>query len=154
MNRRSAAAMIALASLAVAGAAPALAGPAKAKSLKGTWSYTDTTPDATIDVAANVPGMRQGYCVGKLPAAPSDVNTHTLKVGGRGTLDVEGNTTGDWAMEVRTAKGVLLGGSDGSTPSAQEGAVVPITRAGTYKVIYCNITGAPTATASYTFKAR
>jgi hypothetical protein len=155
MDRRAAVATITAAVVGAAGAAPALASPGKAKPkpLKGKWSFTDVTADPSV-TALGLAGKRQGYCVGELPAASTDVNSHPIKVAGKGTLEVAGSTTGDWAMEVRDAKGRLLAGSDGGKPQDQEGTVVPLAKAGTYTVIYCNLTGAPTATATYTYRYR
>jgi hypothetical protein len=134
---------------------PALAhaAPVKAKPVKGTFSYTDTTPDATI-TALGEAGKRSGFCVGTLPAAPVDVNKHTVKLSGRGTLVVTGHNTLDWAMEVRDSKNNLVAGSDGSLPQSAEGTTAIISKAGTYSIIYCNLTGAPTATANYKFTPR
>jgi hypothetical protein len=146
MNRR---ATIAVAALAVAAVttAPALAkAKPKPKPLKGSWSFTDTTPDPSVDAVSD----NSSHCHGKLPAAPTDVNAHNLKVNGRGLLTVSGSTTGDWAMEIRDKHGNSLAGSDGSLPTAQEGTSVDLPK-GTWTVFYCNVTGAPTATASYTF---
>jgi hypothetical protein len=146
MNRR---ATIAVAALTVAAVTttPALAKTKpKPKPLKGSWSFTDATPDPSVDTVSD----NASHCHGKLPAAPTDVNAHTLKVKGRGLLTVNGSTTGDWAMEVRDSHGNSLAGSDGTLPSAQEGTSVDLPK-GTWTVFYCNVTGAPTATASYTF---
>src|SRR3954469_13340803 len=101
MNRR---ATIAVAALAVAAVttAPALSKPKpKPKPLKGSWSFTDTTPDPSVDAASD----NSTHCHGKLPAAPTDVNAHSLKVTGRGLLTVAGANTGDWAMEIRDSHG-------------------------------------------------
>src|SRR4051812_14332672 len=154
MNRRAVITTAALTAVAAA-ITPALASPAQhtLKPLKGTFSYTDVTPDATITGLGEA-GKRVGYCKGTLPAAPADVNVHTLKVAGPGTLTVAGANTLDWAMEVRDAKGILLAGSDGTGPTDAEGTVVPLRKAGAYQVIYCNLTGAPTATAAYSYKYR
>jgi len=158
MNRRGTVAALAIAAVGAAGITPALAAPAKAKPkpLKGTWSYTDVTVDPTPSAMGAAPGTpaRDGFCVGTVPSAPSDVNTHTLKVTGKGTLTVTGNNTLDWAMEIRDAKGTFLGGSDGGFPQDKEGTVLAVSKPGTYKVVFCNLGGAPTATAAYTYKYR
>ena len=148
MNRRATVAVAALATAALT-ATPALAKAKpkpKPKPLKGSWSFTDSTPDPSVDAASD----NSSHCHGKLPAAPTDVNAHSLKVSGRGLLTVTGSTTGDWAMEVRDSHGNSLAGSDGSLPTAQEGTSVDLPK-GTWTVVFCNVTGAPTATASYTF---
>ena len=136
-----------------AGVAPAVASPAKAKSLKGSWSYTDTTPDPTISVMNSAKSLGP-HCDGDVPAAPVDVNSHTLKVKGKGTLTVNGSNTLDWAMEVRDAKGVQLAASDGGLPQDKEGIVLAISKPGTYSVNFCNLGGGPTATATYSYKYR
>jgi hypothetical protein len=147
MNRRATVAVVA-ATLAVAGASPALA-KAKPKPLKGSWSYTDVTPDPTITVLNTAQSLGP-HCNGAVPAAPVDVNTHMITVAGKGTLTVAGNNTLDWAMEVRDAKGHQLAASDGSLPQSLEGTSVDLTK-GTYSVTYCNLTGAPTMTATYSY---
>lgn len=134
------------ASLSTAFASPA----AKAKPLKGTWSYLDTTPDPSVVANSNA----SEHCHGKLPSSPVDVNSHTLKVTGPGTLTVVGHNKLDWAMEVRDSKGNVLAGSDGSSPTSAEGAVVTLTKAGAYAVVYCSAEGEPSITADYTFKPR
>ena len=64
-----------------------------------------------------------------------------------------GNNTGDWAMELRDAKGHFIAGSDGGLPQDKEGlGGVTITKPGTYSVVFCNLGGAPTATATYSYK--
>lgn len=155
MNRRAAIATVTVAVVGVAGLTPALAatGRAKPKPLKGSWSYTDFTPDPTITVLNSAKSLSP-HCDGAVPAGPTDVNTHTVKVAGPGTLTVIGSNTLDWAMEVRDAKGNQLTASDGGLPQDQEGVVLPVSKAGTYSVIYCNLTGAPTASAKYTFVYR
>jgi len=136
----------ATASLATAFASPA----AKAKPLKGTFSYVDTTPDPTVTAESNA----SMHCHGKLPASPADVNSHTLKVGGPGTLRVVGHNRLDWAMEIRDSHGAVLAGSDGTSPTSPEGATVTLRKAGTYAIVYCSAEGEPTTTADYTFKPR
>src|SRR5436305_3606569 len=152
MSRRAALAVVTLAAVSVAGSVPALAAKPKPKPkpLSGTFSYTDVTPDPTV--TANTDAAT--HCHGKVPAAPSDVNSHPLTVKGRGTLTVVGHNKGDWAMEVRDKAGNVLAGSDGQTPTDAEGTVVSLARAGTYSVVYCNLEGEPTTTATYRFVYR
>ena len=152
MNRRGTVTALAVAAVGVAGVVPAFAATAKPKPkpLKGTWSYLDTTPDPSVVAESNA----SLHCHGKLPPSPADVNSHTLKVKGPGTLTVIGHNKLDWAMEVRDAKGNVLAGSDGSSPTSAEGAVVTLTKAGAYAVVYCSAEGEPSITATYTFKPR
>jgi len=155
MNRRGTVAVLALAASGVAAVTPALAAPAKAKPkpLHGNWSFTDTTPDPSATVTAQTAG--DPYCHGgHVPPAPVDKNSYTLKVSGPGTLSVVGDNTLDWAMEVNDAKGNRLAASDGSSPASKEGVIAALKKAGSYTVVYCNLGGAPTATAAYSFKYR
>jgi hypothetical protein len=158
MNRRATVATVSALALVAAGVTPALAvaGKAKHKDLKGTWSFTDLTVDPTPSAMGIDPvtPARDGYCVGKLPDGPADTTKQTLKVAGPGTLTVAGKNIGDWAMEVRDAKGTFLTGSDGGTPEVKEGVLIPLRKPGAYTVVFCNLGGAPTADATYSYKYR
>jgi hypothetical protein len=158
MNRRGTVATVSALALAAAGLTPALASPTsvKHKNFKGTWTFTDFTVDPTpsaMGVAPKTPA-RDGYCVGTLPDGPADETTQKVKIAGRGTLTVLGANTGDWAMEVRDAKGTFLAGSDGDMPQDKEGVPVALRKPGTYSVTFCNLGGAPTTDATYSFKYR
>jgi hypothetical protein len=154
MTRRATVATATAIVMGAVGVVPALAsGTSTPKPIKGSWSFTDLTPDPTVTVLAQTKGA-DPYCHGTLPAGPADVNNHTIKVSGPGALSVVGTNTLDWAMELRNARGTVLAGSDGSSPNTQEGLAVPISRAGTYTVVYCNLGGGPTASAKYTFRYR
>lgn len=118
---------------------------------KGTLSYTDFTPDETVSAG----GDATNHCSsGTLPAGPLDVNSQPVKLSSAGTLTVVGHNTGDWAMEIHDPAGNTLTGSDGMLPTDEEGATAFITKPGTYTVVYCNLAGAPTTTADWTFKPR
>lgn len=147
MNRRMSIA-VAAATIVAVGVSPAMAAKSKPKPLKGTFSYTDTTPDPTTTTNSNAAAHCDG---GKVPSAPTDVNTRTLKVKGPGLLTVVGHNRLDWAMEVKDSKGNVLGGSDGTSPATAEGTSALLPKAGTYTVLYCNMEGEPTITADYTF---
>lgn len=150
MNRRGTVVVLAVSTLATAGVIPAFAaGAAKPKPIKGSWSYTDTTPDPTPDASTGSDGT---HCHGKLPSAPVDVNSHSIKATRPGTLTVNTSVIGDWALEIRDASGNVVAGSD-VNPPASEGAVVAVKK-GTYAVVLCNLSGAPTATATYSFQPR
>jgi hypothetical protein len=158
MNRRAMVATVTALAAGAAGFVPASAGSTSVvgKTVKGTWSYTDVTVDPSPSAMGAAPKLppRDGYCVGAAPSAPSDVNVHTIKVKGAGYLRVSGTTTGDWAMEIRDSRNHVLAGSDGDVPQAQEGTATLLRKAGTYKVVYCNLGGAPDATAKYSFRYR
>jgi hypothetical protein len=155
MNRRATVTTLATLTVGVAGLTPALAAPSglSGKTIRGNFAYTDMTVDPTPSVLSSAE-KREGFCVGTVPASPSDVNVHTVKVAAAGTLNVVGKHTGDWAMEIRDSKNHLIGGTDGDLPQVQEGTIVTLRKAGTYKVVYCNLGGAPTASAKYSFRYR
>ena len=143
MNRRAtiAVAAVAAATLTVT---PALAKP-KPKPIKGSWSFTDATPDPSGDAASD----DSSHCHGRLPAGPADVNARSITVPRKGTLVVNGSATGDWAMELRDRKGNVVAGDD-QNPPKQESVGADLGK-GTWTLYFCNLTGAPTATATYTF---
>jgi len=137
--------------LGAAGVGPAVASPAKAKPkpLKGTWSFTDTTPDPS----GNAEGTEALHCNGKLPAGPADVNAHAFKVKGTGVFTAIGHVTGDWAIQLQDAKGNVITGDDVNPPASESLAGITLKK-GAYSLVLCNLEGAPTATADYTFKYR
>jgi hypothetical protein len=156
MNRRGTVATVSMLALVAAGVTPAIATVAKAKpkDLKGSWSFTDFTPDPTVSVMNSAKSL-DPHCDGTVPASPLDVNAQKIKVAGRGVLTVLGDNTLDWAMEVLDPKGMQLASSDGGLPQDKESVVgVPLRKAGTYTVVFCNLGGAPTADATYTYKYR
>jgi hypothetical protein len=149
MRRSLSTAVTLVAAVSVLAAAPAVAKSKprpKPKPISGTWSFTDYTPDPTVDASSD----ETTHCDGKLPNGPLDANSHTITVSGRGLLTVTGTNTGDWAMEIKDRAGTPIAGSDGATPEVQEAATAELTK-GTYTVVFCNVTGAPTATAKYLF---
>jgi hypothetical protein len=150
-TRRTLIAATALAFAASAGLGQAFAAPAKhkPKPLKGTWSFTDTTPDPS----GNANGSNDQHCDGKLPAGPADVNAQTFKVKGKGSFSVTSHVVGDWAIQLKDAKGNTITGDDVNPPDSEALAGV-ILKKGTYSVVLCNLEGAPTATADYTFTYR
>jgi hypothetical protein len=150
MNRRGTVVALAVTAIATAGVVPAFAtGSAKPKPIKGSWSFTDVTPDPTPD--ADQSGTSE-HCHGKLPSAPVDVNAHPFKAARAGTLTVISSVVGDWAMEVRDAKGNVVAGDDANPPASESVALV--LKKGAYSVVMCNLSGAPTASATYSFQPR
>jgi hypothetical protein len=133
-----------LAATLAVGAMSSLAG---ASPTKGTWSYTDTTPDESV--VANSDATQ--HCHGKLPSSPADVNSHAFKAKRSGTLKLTSHNALDWAVEVRTSKGVVVGGTDGSNPNDPENLSVKL-RKGSYQVVYCNAAGEPQINVDYSFK--
>lgn len=141
-----------LASLAlVALSAPALG--RGAKPIRGTWTYTDITmdPTADADIAHHCTNPATHLSGETTPAAPTDVNVHTLKVKKAGTLSLVGHGTGDWAVEVLNKKGVSLAGNDVNPPEF-ETLTTRLPKRGTYQVMWCNLTGEPQITVDYKFR--
>lgn len=144
-----------LASLAVL----ALSAPALGKAtgvvgpISGSWTYTDATPDPTSDAdtahhCTNPATHANGQTT---PPAPTDVNVQELKVKKKGTLTVAGHVNGDWAVEVLNKKDVSLAGADVNPPD-METLVTTLPKKGTYKVMWCNLSGEPQITVDYTFE--
>ena len=133
--------VIALSAAATAALAlPALGAPPKPVTQK--FSFTDATADVTA-TAGDAIG-----CDGVLPNEPGV--EFTAPAGGK--LKVSLTTTGDWALEVRDAKGRVLASADGGLPTDQEMVSVKIKAAGTYTVLPCNIGGLPNATGVIEYK--
>lgn len=156
MKARGTVSVLALLALGAAGVTPALASSGgRAKTVKGTWSFTDTTPDPTMSALESAGRAQTGECLaGSVPSSPADVNVHTIKLPRKGTLTVTGHNKLDWAMEIADSKGHYLSGSDGGTPQVAEGTSYTVTKPGTYQVIFCNLTGEPTITADYKYVPR
>ena len=148
MKARGTVSVLAMLALGAAGLTPALASNAAAAK-KGHWSFTDTTPDPS----GNANSSDSMHCEGKLPAGPVDVNTQPVKVKKKVTLSVIGHVVGDWAMEIRDAKGNVLTGTD-VNPPASEALTGIVLKKGTYSVVMCNLEGSPTATADFTIAGK
>lgn len=125
--------------------APASAAPKKPKPFKGTKSITDNTADPTGSATDGAD------CTSLLPEqAPQDV-PFSLKVPGVGKLKISIDNKLDWALEIRDTKGVIIGSSDGSGPQDPEMVTVKTKKAGTYKLLACNLGGEPTVTMTYSW---
>ncbi len=126
--------------------APASAAP-KPKPFKGSKTVTDNTADPTGS------GTDGQDCSSLLPTSgtPLQDSPTNIKVPGPGKLKVTLANTGDWALEIRDPKGIIIGASDGGTPEAQEAATVKTKKAGTYPIFACNLGGVPTATLSWSW---
>jgi hypothetical protein len=135
---------IGLAAMLVLGAMSSFA---QAGSTKGTWTYTDLTPDESV--IANSDATQ--HCHGNLPAGPADVNSFPFKAPRTGTLKLVSNNALDWAMEVQTSSGSVITGTDGANPNDPENMTVRL-RPGKYNVVYCNAAGEPSITVNYSFK--
>ena len=138
--RTAAAASLALV-VATGALVPAVAAPPKPKPIKGSYGVGPLTPDPTPIALGEV-------CA---PATPSAIDKRQLKIPAAGTLKVDLDFTGDWALGLRDAKGARLAESDGGTPETDESMQVKFKKATTVTIEACNFAGAPTATVSYLF---
>jgi hypothetical protein len=140
--------LAAVAAVAMVLAIPSAAAGAKTKTIKGTWTYTDFTPDPTTlqDPASQ-------HCSGDVPAGPADVNVQILKAPAKGNLRLTSHNQADWAMEIRTAKGVTIAGTDGGDVDTPENMNI-ILKKGKYQIVYCSFAGEPQITVDYVFKYR
>lgn len=151
---------VAAAALAVA---PTLTNAATAAPLRsGSWAFTDYTADPTSLAADDAFHVVTGtvitsYCHGsRVPSAPQDVNARSLSVRTTSTLKLVLHATGVWGIDVTTQRGSAVTGtaSQPSTTTQPATATAPTElavrlRPGTYKVVSCNLGGAPTASVSY-----
>ena len=138
---------IAIIAVGAAIAVSVLPSTASAGKNKGTWTFTDTTPDPTV-----VTNDASHHCTGTVPAAPIDVNEQTFKAKKRrGTLKLTAHNAADWAMEVRDKNGTTIAGTDGEDPMQAESISVSLRR-GTYTVVYCSFAGEPQITVNYSYR--
>ena len=135
----------AIAALLVVGVFSSIAGARGAS--KGTWTFTDTTPDPTV-----VANDATQHCESQVPAGPADVNSQAFKTAKPGVLTLTSHNALDWAMEVKDSKGNIITGTDGGSPNDPENMVVSLSK-GSYNFIYCNFSGEPSITVDYAFKA-
>lgn len=129
---------------ALALAAPALAAPPKP------FTQNLTFTDATPDPSGNAQSGNENHCSGLLPKE----TPISVKIPGPGDVDITlSAVTGDWALQIQDAAGNVLGGDDVNPPEA-EATSVRLKKAGTIKVLPCNMAGAPTAkvTIAYTYR--
>lgn len=125
----------------VAFAVPSFAGP-KPKPIKQTVPFTDATPDPT-----GVAVGSDGHCSGLLPReAPI-----AFKAPGAGKLEVSiSGFTGEWALQLRSEKDVVLAADDVPPPSF-ETLSIKLKKAGTVNVLPCNLAGTPNAVVQIIF---
>ena len=124
-------------------AAPAVGAP-KPKPITKTVEYTDATPDPT----GNAESGNAAHCNGKLPVQEKGI---AFAAPAAGSLKaVLSGFQGDWSMQIRDAKGKVLGGDD-VNPPAYESVTVKIKSKGNYVIFPCNMGGTPIATVKYTF---
>jgi hypothetical protein len=129
--------------VAVTLAGPVVAGP-KPKPITKTVDYTDATPDPS----GNAESGNAAHCNGVLPTQEKGI---TFAAPAAGSLKaVLSGFQGDWSMQIRDAKGKILGGDD-VNPPAYESVTVKIKSKGSYVIFPCNLAGTPLATVKYTF---
>ena len=142
MSRRTLVHAVVATAVAATLAAPAMAAPPKP--IKKTVEYTDATPDPT----GNLEGSEAEHCNGQLPSNEKGIE---FAAPAAGTLKaVLGTAQGDWSMQIRDAKGKILGGDDVNPPD-YESVTVKIKTKGKYIIFPCNMGGTPLATVTYTF---
>jgi hypothetical protein len=113
------------------------------KGFTKTVDFTDATPDPS----GNAGATNQDHCSGKLPQeAPISV-----KIPGPGNVDISlGGFQGDWALQVKDAKGEILAGDD-VNPPGYEGTSLRLKKAATIQILPCNLEGTPQGTVTYTY---
>jgi hypothetical protein len=132
----------------VVGVVLAIPATAATRTKKGTWTYTDFTPDPTT-----LPNPASQHCTSDVPSGPADVNVHILKAPAKGNLKLVSHNQLDWAMEIRTAKGVTIAGTDGGDIDTPENMNI-ILKKGKYQVVYCSFAGEPQIEVDYKFRYR
>ena len=120
--------------------APAVAAPKK-KPIKVTYEVGPLTPDPTPIALGEI-------CA---PATPSAIDAREIKIPAAGTLQVDIDFVGDWALGMRDKAGDRLAESDGGTPETDESMTVKFKKAQTITIEACNFAGGPEATVTYTF---
>ena len=135
-------AVTSLVAVAAAGTlAPALAAPATPKPIKKTYEVGPLTPDPT-PIAGDI-------CD---PATPTARHSEPFKIPAAGTLKVDIDFVGDWALAMRDAKkDTRLAESDGGTPETDESMQVKFKKATEILIDSCNFAGGPTATVDLVF---
>ncbi len=110
---------------------------------KGTWTFTDYSPDPT-----STPEPVERHCHGQSPVTtPLDVNSQMVKLKAGGRLEMTAHNLLDWAVEVRDSKGNVISGTDSNPPEPESLAV--ILEKGKYEVVFCNLEGEPEITVDY-----
>ena len=148
MHRRTIINTVVVAAVGASLAAPAVAAAPKPKPIKKNFTYTDATADPTASADDALGGY--GGCDEKV--APFKETGFSVSLPAKGVLKVKLTTTGDWALDVRDAKGKVLGSMDGGMPTDQEAVTVKIKAAGKYFIVPCNVGGAPDATGTWEYK--
>jgi hypothetical protein len=140
VSRRLALVLVPLVAIGAA-AAPSVAAPKpKPKPITQTYEVGPLTPDPT-PIAGDI-------CD---PVTPTAIDAREITIPAAGTLKVDIDFVGDWALGLRDAKGNRLAESDGGTPETDESMQVKFKKAGKATIEACNFAGGPTATVTWTF---
>lgn len=130
---------------------------APSRTMSGTLSYTDYTPDPAVLAASEmlhtVTGLKvTNYCLGgRVPAVPQDVNVRTLTVSKRSNVKLTMTTTGAWGLDLTDSHDRPLATTSTVGTGANPGQIsVGKLAAGRYHVYSCNLGGAATANVAYT----
>lgn len=124
---------------------PSLAGAAPSAT-KGTWTFTDVTPDPSNT------GSGPKCSTSPLPSAPVDVNSYPIKVTKKtALLQTVSHNELDWTAEVLDSNGGVIASVDGGSPEVKENLTVQLTK-GSYTVMYCNWAGEPQITVDWSLK--
>jgi hypothetical protein len=140
----------ALAGLAVVAAGMTPATAATKKTIVKNYTFTDATPDPTIDGVSQVPNGPTGSCSkGLLPKEKAI----TFKAPAAGSLEAGiSGYTGDWAIEIQDSHGQVLSSGDGGTPLTLESTATKVKKPGTFLILPCNISGTFSAKLRVSFK--
>lgn len=129
--------------LAVGVALGTTANAAPPKGFSKTVSFTDGTPDPSGNAASG----NENHCNGKLPQE----KPISVVIPGPGTVDVSiDGFQGDWALQVRDAKGEVLAGDD-VNPPGYEATSVKLKKGATIQILPCNLAGTPAGKVTYTY---
>lgn len=123
-------------------AAPALAAPPKPKPITQEVAFTDATPDYSGWAVGS-----DSHCAGVLPREAA----YEFKAPAAGSLKVSiSGFDGEWALELRDAKGNVLAETDVLAPE-QETLTIKLRRPGIVNIAPCNLAGTPEALISLVF---
>lgn len=149
MNRRPVLAILTAVAVGSVAVGPAVAAPKpkpKPKPFKGSQTFTDSTPDPT----ASAPGSGAG-CDSLLPGQYPRESAISVKVPAAGKLKATLANQLDWGIEIQDSNGNVIASADGADPNSVESATAKLKKAGTYKILPCNLGGEPSVLVSWSY---